>query len=31
MAYKKRESGSSPAFQKLKQDLAEGDAAALWQ
>ena len=24
MAYKKKESGSSPAFQKLKQDLAEG-------
>lgn len=30
MAYKKRESGSSPAFQKLKQDLAEGDAASAY-
>ena len=30
MAYKKRESGPSPAFQKLKQDLAEGDAASAY-
>ena len=30
MAYKKRESGSSPAFQKLKQDLAEGNAASAY-
>ena len=30
MAHKKRESGSSPAFQKLKQDLAEGDAASAY-
>lgn len=30
MAYKKRESGSGPAFQKLKQDLAEGDAASAY-